>query len=103
MELVGRSGGPPVRAGGFHDEQSLQHVHAATEVELPRFLWGELDGRGLEGGRRHVVPEALEQTRLEPVRVLFAVELTSDRRPAATAVRVGGEAPLHCDATSLAP
>src|SRR5207247_9427489 len=78
MELVRRGGGPAVPVGRLHDQESLQHVHAAAEAKLARLLGRELDCRGFEGGEWRVDREGLEHDALGAIARLVAIKLRAD-------------------------
>src|SRR5438309_11130216 len=75
MELVRRRRGSSIGGGRLHDQEALQHVHAAAEAEFARLFWCELDGRGLKRRKRGVDAEVLEHHALRAIRRLVAVEL----------------------------
>src|SRR6266508_2126262 len=63
VELMGRRRGPAL-ARRLHDEQALQHVHAAAEGVLARLVGRELDGGGLKRRQLLIDAEPLEHDAL---------------------------------------
>src|SRR6267378_7049563 len=88
VEFVGRRRGAAL-AGRLHNEQPLQHVHAAAKGVLARLVGGEFDGRRLKCGERLIDAEALEHNALGAVGGLVPVELQPHRLPRLDDDRVG--------------
>src|SRR3989442_13705210 len=100
VELVrGRCGS--AIAGWLHDQQSLQHVHAAAEGILARLIGRELDGGGLKRRELRVDPEALEHHTLRAVRGFVAIKLEPHRLAGLHDDRIGRVATFHRDAHFL--
>src|SRR5256885_2315263 len=102
VKLVGRGGGAAL-AGRFHDEQPLQHVHAAAKRVLARLVRSEFDGRRLKCRQRRIDAEALEHDALGAVSSLVPVELQPHRLPRLDDDRIGRVAALHGDVHFLHP
>src|SRR6266487_3644560 len=88
VELVRRGRGAAL-ARWLHDEQPLQHVHAAAEGILARLLRREFNRGGLERRQLLIDAEPLEHDPLRAIGGLVAVELQPHRLPRLHDDRVG--------------
>src|SRR6266566_1795629 len=100
VELVRRRCGSAI-TGGLHDQQPLQHVHAAAKGILARLIRRELDGGSLKRRELLVDSEALEHHTLRAVRGLVAIKLEPHRLAGLHDDRIGGVATFHRDAHFL--
>src|SRR6266542_2030149 len=98
VELVRRGRGAAL-ARRLHDEQPLQHVHAAAEGILARLLRGEFNRGGLERRQLLIDAEPLEYDPLRAIGCLVAIELQPHRLSSLDDDRVGGIAAFddHAD------
>src|SRR6266542_3804050 len=98
VELVRRGRGAAL-ARRLHDEQPLQHVHAAAEGILARLLRGEFNRGGLERRQLLIDAEPLEYDPLRAIGCLVAIELQPHRLSRLDDDRVGGIAAFddHAD------
>src|SRR5213078_2371208 len=94
VEFVRRRRGTAL-AWWLHDEQALQHVHAAAKRIFARLVGRELDGGGLKRRQLLIDAEALEHDALGAVGGLVAVELQAHRLARLDDDRVGRVAALH--------
>src|SRR5258706_13286449 len=102
MELVRRRRGAAL-AGRLHDEQTLEHVHAAAERVFAGLLGSELDGGGLKRRQLLIDAKALEHNALRAVGGLVTIELQADRFPRLDDDRAGRVPAFHDDSHFLEP
>src|ERR1051325_8428157 len=93
VEFVRRRRGPAL-ARRLHDQQSLQHVHAAAERVLAGLVGREFDRGRLKRWELLIDAEALEDDALGAVGRLVAVELQAHRLAGLHDDRVGCVAAL---------
>src|SRR5258706_1433450 len=102
MELVRRRRGAAL-AGRLHDEQTLEHVHAAAERVFAGLLGSQLEGGGLKRRQLLIDAKALEHNALRTVGGLVTIEPQADRFPRLDDDRVGRVPALHDDSHVLDP
>src|SRR2546422_8684576 len=87
----------------FHNEQSLQHVHAAAEGIFAWLIRGKLDGGGLKSRQLLIDAESLEHQALGAIGCLVPVELQAHGLAGLHDDRVGRVAALDRDSHFLHP
>src|SRR5437588_3433527 len=102
VEFVRRGRGAAL-AGRLHDEQPLQHVHAAAKGVFARLVRGEFDRRRLKCRQLLIDAEALEHDALGAVGSFVPVELQPHRLPRLDDDRVGRVAAFYGDVDFLHP